>query len=234
MRRRTGPRGYHCRVCGNNRFWACFGLEPFEFVGQAGDCGPEPGVDTVTAKWDNTIGNPAPSIFLEKTGPIENCAAAGIDIVTSLEGGPVSALTELNFQYPTGGYCGGGAPRFNIVSGNDVVFLGCNGGTATVLGNGWTEVEFNQAAIAAALATAGIAPTATLDDLYIIFDESGSVHLDNISVNKEVVGAPTSPSTKDDCKKGGYKNFYPAFANQGDCVSYFATKGKNKPKSIKP
>jgi len=72
-------------------------------VGQAGDCGPEPGVDTVTAKWDNTTGNPAPSIFLEKLGRIENCAAAGIDIVTSLEGGPVSALTELNFQYPTGG-----------------------------------------------------------------------------------------------------------------------------------
>jgi hypothetical protein len=129
--------------------------------------------------------------------------------VTSLEGGPVSALTELNFQYPTGGYCGGGAPRFNIVSGNDVAFLGCNGGTATVLGNGWTEVEFNQAAIAAALATAGIAPTATLDDLYIIFDESGSVHLDNISVNKEVVGAPTSPVPKTIARRAATRTSIP-------------------------
>ena len=39
------------------------------------------------------------------------------------------------------------------------------------------------------------------------------------------------PQTKDDCKNGGWKNFTDdkgnAFKNQGDCVSYVATKGKN-------
>ena len=39
------------------------------------------------------------------------------------------------------------------------------------------------------------------------------------------------PTSKDQCKKDGYKNFNnPTFKNQGDCVSYVATGGKNPPK----
>lgn len=39
------------------------------------------------------------------------------------------------------------------------------------------------------------------------------------------------PLTKDDCKKGGWRNFdgTSTFKNQGDCVSFVATKGKNSP-----
>jgi len=58
--------------------------------------------------------------------------------------------------------------------------------------------------------------------------------------NGEIVdpGAPTvrvlTPSSKDDCKKGGWKSFTDdggrPFANQGDCVSFMATKGKNTAK----
>jgi hypothetical protein len=36
------------------------------------------------------------------------------------------------------------------------------------------------------------------------------------------------PVSKDDCKKGGWESFGGAFKNQGDCVSYVATKGKNR------
>jgi hypothetical protein len=37
-----------------------------------------------------------------------------------------------------------------------------------------------------------------------------------------------SPQSKDDCKKGGWQNSNsPVFKNQGDCVSYVATGGKN-------
>ena len=40
--------------------------------------------------------------------------------------------------------------------------------------------------------------------------------------------APTAPTTADQCKKGGWAEFATlGFKNQGDCVSYFATKGKN-------
>jgi hypothetical protein len=38
----------------------------------------------------------------------------------------------------------------------------------------------------------------------------------------------TRPTTKDECKNGGWQSFNdPAFKNQGDCVSYVATHGKN-------
>jgi hypothetical protein len=36
------------------------------------------------------------------------------------------------------------------------------------------------------------------------------------------------PSTKDDCKDGGWESFG-VFKNQGDCVSYLATGGTNEP-----
>ena len=36
------------------------------------------------------------------------------------------------------------------------------------------------------------------------------------------------PTSKDQCKNGGWQSFNePAFKNQGDCVSYVATGGKN-------
>ena len=40
--------------------------------------------------------------------------------------------------------------------------------------------------------------------------------------------APTLPTTKAECKKGGWESFG-VFKNQGDCVSFVATKGKNRP-----
>jgi hypothetical protein len=43
-----------------------------------------------------------------------------------------------------------------------------------------------------------------------------------------VVDAPPLPTTKDQCKNGGWKNFG-VFKNQGDCVSFVATGGKNPP-----
>jgi len=43
-----------------------------------------------------------------------------------------------------------------------------------------------------------------------------------------VVDAKPVPTTTDQCKKGGWQS-YGVFKNQGDCVSYVATKGKNPP-----
>jgi hypothetical protein len=42
-------------------------------------------------------------------------------------------------------------------------------------------------------------------------------------------GAPGAavPATKDECKKGGWRNFS-GFKNEGDCVSFVATGGKNE------
>jgi hypothetical protein len=178
-----------------------------------------------------------PSLELTKPCDTTVVAASGVDIITDLEGQAVSNVTELNFDVKTDEYCGAGAPRFNLQLDEDGfvnAFLGCNSvlGTRTDLGNGWTHVEFSAADIAAAVATAGGSPTDTLYDLYIIFDEEGATHIDNISVNEDVVGSSTLPQTTDDCKKGGWTNLTDdegtAFKNQGDCVSFAATNGKNK------
>jgi hypothetical protein len=43
-----------------------------------------------------------------------------------------------------------------------------------------------------------------------------------------VIDAPALPTSKDQCKNGGWQTFG-VFKNQGDCVSFVATKGKNPP-----
>jgi hypothetical protein len=37
------------------------------------------------------------------------------------------------------------------------------------------------------------------------------------------------PNTKEDCKNGGWQGFFGVFKNQGDCVSFVATGGRNPP-----
>lgn len=51
--------------------------------------------------------------------------------------------------------------------------------------------------------------------------------IDDLRFNADVI-----PMTADDCKKGGWKLFHidgATFKNQGDCVSFVATGGKNQP-----
>jgi hypothetical protein len=43
-----------------------------------------------------------------------------------------------------------------------------------------------------------------------------------------VIDAPPLPTSKDQCRNGGWKTFG-VFKNQGDCVSFVATGGKNPP-----
>jgi hypothetical protein len=201
-----------------------FQLQPFEFD-------PDNACD-ITAQWQDG------AIVLAKNCPTVTNASAGIDIISALEGGSISELTELNFEYQNGGHCGAGAPRFNVVVDGTTYFLGCTQGTHTDLGNGWTHVEFGPADFTAA----GIPVTGTLEDLMIIFDEgtdtptggtigtAGTVTLDNISVNGDVVGSSAKPASKDDCKDGGWMTFQdPSFKNQGQCVSYVVSnRGGNK------
>lgn len=177
-------------------------------------------------------------LVLAKNCPTATNASAGADIVTALEGQDVSMLTELNFEYETGGHCGAGAPRFNVVVAGQTYFLGCSAGTHTDLGNGWTRVEFTSTDFAAA----GIPTTGTLDDVYVVFDEGtdtpaggtigtpGTVTLDNFSVNGDVVSDAVQLTSKEQCKNGGWKTFTsPTFKNQGQCVAFVVSnKGGNK------
>jgi hypothetical protein len=58
----------------------------------------------------------------------------------------------------------------------------------------------------------------------LVDEFSGTV----ISGDFVVSDAHPLPTTKDQCKNGGWKT-YGVFKNQGDCVSFVATKGKNQP-----
>ena len=58
--------------------------------------------------------------------------------------------------------------------------------------------------------------------------ETDGITINGTTYNFELTNEPTS---KDQCKNGGWQNLTDsighAFKNQGDCVSYFATGGKN-------
>jgi len=49
------------------------------------------------------------------------------------------------------------------------------------------------------------------------------------AVSASATLAPPLPTNVNDCKKGGWENYEGLFKNQGDCVSFVATDGRNQP-----
>jgi hypothetical protein len=153
----------------------------------------EPGVfdpdmtDTVAAAWqeDNTL-------RLSKDAPTPTNSSAGAEITVN-HNHFTGAVTELGFDYSSEeGWCGAGAPRFNVYTEadfSDYWAFGCTSGMHTDLGNGWIRVRFDLATdgfhIAAGVKEALSEPATALE---IIFDEGtdvgpGFAVLDNIDVN---------------------------------------------------
>jgi hypothetical protein len=112
--------------------------------------------------------------------------AAGVAVVEHVGGLPATAVWPLEFWYREDGWCGAGAPRFNLrvefLGVEQTLFFGCNSGMApsgTTVdddGNEW----FGRT-------TAGPAPPGTVVSLAIVFDEGeefapGHVYLDDIRV----------------------------------------------------
>jgi hypothetical protein len=52
--------------------------------------------------------------------------------------------------------------------------------------------------------------------------------------NVEITSTRVLPTSKKQCKKGGWRTFGSTFKNQGDCVSFVATKGRNPPGTNQP
>ncbi len=158
-------------------------------------------------------------LHLEKNCPTPTEAAAGADI-TGLGG---QAFTSAAFTLASAAQCNGGSPRFDIVTGDGTFFLGCNNVTPVMNGNGTATYTFTAATLLAGGQQVPT-PTGTISSADVLIDVQGVADLTNISVNgiaeSPVVPAP-GPTTKADCKKGGWKNFTdPKFKNQGQCVSY--------------
>ena len=60
---------------------------------------------------------------------------------------------------------------------------------------------------------------------------SGVLGSATISGDVTVTDAPALPTSKDQCKDGGWRS-YPGFKNQGGCVSFVATKARKHPSGL--
>jgi hypothetical protein len=164
-------------------------------------------------------------LHLEKNCPTPTNAAAGADI-TGLEG---QMFTGASFTLASAGQCQGGSPRFDVVTTTGLFFFGCNNVTPTINGDGTATYAFTPSD---AFNTSGVQTTitGTIQAVDVLIDVQGTADLTNIVVNGvtqvPLVGPPTS---KDQCKKGGWQDFNnPTFKNQGDCVSFVASHGEKQ------
>lgn len=158
-------------------------------------------------------GNARHALYLQKFTETFDFAAA-YAVVDNIEGLPADELTDLSWEHRDDGWCGAGAPRWNIVvkgqSGDEyTLFLGCAAATHTVVPGhtGWTKDSYTGGAILT-VGAANSGNTGNLADiqsgtivaLYILFDEGttlnglpygpGFVYLDNITVNDKVFTGP--------------------------------------------
>jgi hypothetical protein len=146
--------------------------------------------------------------LMQKHTPTSSFAAAGATIT----GGPKTAagLTVLSFDisgYPgvafddyggtTHGYCGAGAPRFNVYSDAAATcFLGCTHGDKTQDPNtGWWTISFTASKPFTSYSGCEGGIIGSIKGIELMIDEGtdvgpGDVIVDNIRVNTSVAGKP--------------------------------------------
>lgn len=181
----------------------------YEFVGKQGECGVgyAAGHPIVQAEWLDGLGLPdagrdrREGLLLSKNGPTSDCSAA----LARIQGDLPATLVELGFDYRNGSHCGGGAPRFAVISGDGFhYFVGCASGTRTPAPQDpaeWTRVRFEADAFVPADPSAppfelGVTQVRRL---YLVFDEGtdattaadpqglGLAILDNIDIGGHLI-----------------------------------------------
>jgi hypothetical protein len=163
------------------------------------------------------------TLHLEKNSTTSTNAAAG-GVIKGVEG---LSTTDLSLSFTVDGYCGAGAPRFNLyLTNGDLIYLGCiygNDGTGNV--TFMTGVDYGGQMIPAG---------ETIARLDVIQDEQGQTNISNVMVNGTQVRLQSMPNPlMAQCKKDGWKTFG-VFKNQGQCVSYFAHGGTIPSPSVTP
>jgi hypothetical protein len=76
-----------------------------------------------------------------------------------------------------------------------------------------------------------VSPAGSIGDCSVRVPGPFFGHMDSGDI--VVRDAPPLPSSKDQCKNGGWRK-YPGFKNQGDCVSFVTTNGTNPQAGAKP
>jgi hypothetical protein len=121
---------------------------------------------------------------------------------------------------------------FGIATDYPITCLAVNGNAATVgLADlvfpdlaGYTQVVDGGPGGVDQLGTVGSGPATDCPKPPISFVSTFNI----VSGDLVVVDAQPSPTSKDQCENGGWRNF-PGFKNQGNCVSFVATGGRNPP-----
>jgi hypothetical protein len=183
---------------------AAAALEPWTFVDSGATC-------SVVSTFNNGV------LHLEKNCSTSTVAAAGASI-TGMSG---QTFTSGSFTLASTSQCQGGSPRFNVVTSDGTFFLGCNNVTPTINGDGTATYTFTAATIAAAGGQVPF-PTGTITSIDVLIDVQGTADLSAITVNGKLEVPATGPTSKSQCKKGGWRNFTsPKFKNQGQCIAWY-------------
>jgi hypothetical protein len=146
------------------------------------------------AKWVNGAGRADSTgksnfgLVLEKNCALEVVASAGA-VANGVRG---TSPTVLGFDLRNDSPCGGGAPRFNLLTEQGTFHFvgGCANGLedATALGDGWTRYRFQLSDPTDAFPV--VPPGSTIEQLVIIVDEPGEYHIDNIRVDGNCAEKP--------------------------------------------
>ena len=169
-------------------------ITPDTFVGTAANCGVA-GNDIVDSAWVKDFGLPDATghtnmgLVLSKNGPTADCSSAGAQI----KGVNGITLTDLGFDCRTSLHCGAGAPRFNVITSDNVMHFGggCANSTQTPLPQAsWTRCRFNPTNPAQMFPP--IQAGAKVVYMDITFDEgtdqgTGLAIIDNIEINGVLV-----------------------------------------------
>jgi hypothetical protein len=106
-------------------------------------------------------------------------------------GATIGGILHLTgFSYDVDGYCGAGAPRLNVVTGdNKVHFFGCSAN------NEGGHVTIDLSAAGDGNNAGGVAATDSIKSINFVFDEAGSTVISNIAIAGTPVAAATASAS---------------------------------------
>lgn len=169
-------------------------------------------------------------------------------------------VLSTDYKFETDDSCAGGSPRFQVKVDtgagvkNIFAYIGPHPNYTGCAPDVWTNtgdlleagktVDTSQLpggtfydAYADAVADFGALPVVSVqlvvDGSWAFGDNEQALDVDNTLVDTTLFTYEVPvPTSKDQCKKGGWQNFADdegnVFKNQGDCVSFVASQGKNK------
>jgi hypothetical protein len=113
---------------------------------------------------------------------LQKNAATSVELAAGAEIRGVAGETLSQLSFDVKGYCGAGAPRFNVTTESGTAFFGCSYGETEDLGDGWTRVTFSGDEIGGAGAFGSV-----ITGVDVVMDEQGQTLLRNLSVNGMVI-----------------------------------------------